>query len=183
MLNKTLLVISLFSFILLNGCTTFRVHKISIQQGNIIEQEKVNQLKPGMRKDQVQFVLGTPILKDMYHKNRWDYIYTFKPGYGPLEKKRLSVYFKEDALVNIVGDLHPQADTNQKQKIAEVLVVPLGEYQAAKNDKKWYQGWFNNLKWWEDDKPAKANKPTPGEPEPGQNDPNINFPKSEKNIK
>jgi len=181
MLNKTLIIISIISLFFISGCAKYRVHKISIQQGNIIEQEKVNQLKPGMRKDQVQFVLGTAILKDMFHKDRWDYLYTYKPGYGPQEKKRLSVYFKDDALVNIVGDFYPQSSTVEKQKIEEVVVVPVGEYQP-KQEKKWYQGWFDGLKWWKKDEIQK-NKPTPGEPEPGQGDPNINFPQSEKNIK
>lgn len=181
MLNKTLTFIFLISLLFLTGCTTYRVHKISIQQGNIIEQEKVNQLKPGMRKDQVQFLLGTPVLKDMFHKDRWDYIYTFKPGYGPLEKKRFTVFFEDDALVNIVGDLHPQVDTIEKQKMEEVVVVPVDEYQPEAK-KKWYQGWFDGLKWWKKEE-VKEDKPIPGEPEPGATDPNINFPKSEKNIK
>jgi len=181
MLNKTLLYISISSLILLNACTTYKVHKIDVQQGNIIEQEKVNELKPGMRKDQVQFILGTPILKDIFHSTRWDYIYTYKPGYGPMQKKRLSLYFDEDALVNIVGDFQPQETTIVKQKIEEVIVVPLEEYQAE-NTSKWYQGWFDKLKWWEKDKTAKT-KPIPDEPAPNQGNPNINFPQSEKNIK
>jgi len=182
MLNKTLLHISIFSLVLLNACTTYRVHKIDVQQGNIIEQEKVNQLKPGMRKDQVKFVLGTPVLQDMFHRNRWDYVYTYKPGYGPLEKKRLSLYFKDDSLSNIVGDFHPQATTATKQKIEEVVVVPLEEHQPQ-DTKKWYEGWFDGLKWWKKDKPVAKSKPIPGEPEPNQSNPNINFPTSEKNIK
>ena len=69
------------------------VYKISIPQGNIITQEMVDQLRPGMTKRQVIFVMGTPLIRDPYHQDRWDYVYNFQPGGGERGQERLSVLF------------------------------------------------------------------------------------------
>ena len=58
-----------------NPLTALSVYRMEIQQGNYISQEAVSQLKPGMTKDQVRFVLGTPLVADIFHENRWDYVY------------------------------------------------------------------------------------------------------------
>lgn len=55
-------------------------YKIDIQQGNVLTQDMVSQLRPGLTKDQVRFVLGSPVLMDMFHANRWDYVYRFQKG-------------------------------------------------------------------------------------------------------
>ena len=65
-------------------------YKIDIQQGNVLTQEMVAQLKPGMTRDQVRFVLGTPLLADVFHADRWDYIYRFRPGKGGSLRMRVS---------------------------------------------------------------------------------------------
>ncbi len=84
------------------------VHRPDIQQGNIVTQEMVDQLQPGMSRRQVRFLLGTPMLVDVFHQNRWDYVYTLTEGWGDMEKKRLSLYFEADQLVHIEGDMRPQ---------------------------------------------------------------------------
>jgi outer membrane protein assembly factor BamE len=77
----------------LTGC----VYRMDIQQGNYLEGKTVNQLKVGMTRSQVRYVLGTPMVEDVFDKNRWDYIYYFKRGYGhrPTES-RVIVYFTGD---------------------------------------------------------------------------------------
>ena len=80
------------------------VYKISIPQGNIITQEMVDQLRPGMTKRQVIFVMGTPLIRDPYHQDRWDYVYNFQPGGGERGQERLSVLFEHDQLVSLSGD-------------------------------------------------------------------------------
>ena len=80
------------------GCT---VYKIDIQQGNTLDQEQIDKIKVGMTHKQVRFVLGTPTLQDPFHPERWDYIYSFKPGNGELFKQRLTLFFQQNKLVRI----------------------------------------------------------------------------------
>lgn len=88
------------------------VYKISIPQGNIITQDMVDQLRPGMTKRQVIFVMGTPLVRDPFHQDRWDYIYSFQPGGGQRAQERVSVFFVDDQLVSFTGDFvpNPEAD-------------------------------------------------------------------------
>ena len=83
------------------------VYKLSIPQGNIITQDMVDQLRPGMSKRQVVFVMGTPLVRDPYYQDRWDYIYSFQPGGGQRGQERLSVFFIDDQLVSFEGDFVP----------------------------------------------------------------------------
>lgn len=82
------------------GCT---IHRIDVQQGNIIKPEMLDQLKPGITKRQVRFIMGSPMVEDPFHRDRWDYIYTLQPGNIRKieERKRVTVYFKDDILVEI----------------------------------------------------------------------------------
>ena len=82
-------------------------YKIDVQQGNVLTQEMVSQLKPGLSRDQVRFILGTPVLMDMFHANRWDYVYWLKKGNtGVVEKREFSVFFGADGkLVRVAGDV------------------------------------------------------------------------------
>ena len=80
---------------------------LDIQQGNIIEAERSEQLAIGMTKQQVMFVMGTPLLMDPFHKDRWDYIYTFKPGNSTVEKQRLTLYFDNSKLIRLVHEPLP----------------------------------------------------------------------------
>jgi outer membrane protein assembly factor BamE len=88
------------------------VYKIDIEQGNIVTQEMVDQLRPGMTKRQVTFVMGTPLVRDPFHQDRWDYIYSYQPGGGERGQERLSVLFENDELVSITGDFRPEADAS-----------------------------------------------------------------------
>lgn len=93
------------------------VHKIDVQQGNLITQEMVDRLKPGMSRSQVRYIMGSPIVTDTFDQNRWDYFYSLKPGYGELEQQRLTLYFEDDKLVQMGGDFRPQPQ--QPQTAAE----------------------------------------------------------------
>jgi outer membrane protein assembly factor BamE len=80
-------------------------YRIDIRQGNYITQEMVAQLKPGMSRDQVRFILGTPLVADIFHADRWDYIYSFKPGRGECSMRRFAVFFADNKLVRVAGDV------------------------------------------------------------------------------
>ena len=88
------------------------VYKISIPQGNIITQEMVDQLRPGMSKRQVIFVMGTPLVRDPYHQDRWDYVYNFQPGGGIRGQERITVFFVDDQLTRFTGDFVPSAEAD-----------------------------------------------------------------------
>lgn len=90
------------------------VYKISIPQGNIITQEMVDQLRPGMTKRQVIFVMGTPLVRDPFHQDRWDYIYSFQPGGGIRGQERVTVHFVDDQLVSFTGDFVPSTATDSQ---------------------------------------------------------------------
>jgi outer membrane protein assembly factor BamE len=96
----------------LAGCGPI-VYRIEVQQGNFVDQETVSQLKRGMTKDQVRFVLGTPLVTDIFHADRWDYVYTRKPERttSVAEQRRLTLYFdKEGLLDRVEGDVVPVGD-------------------------------------------------------------------------
>lgn len=84
------------------------VYRLNIDQGNIITQDMVNQLKPGMTRDQVKFVMGSPLIVDAFHENRWDYVYTLRDGKGKTTRQNLTVLFANDTLSGLSGDFFPQ---------------------------------------------------------------------------
>src|SRR5688500_13201568 len=84
-------------------------HKIEIQQGNYVTQDMVDKLKPGMSRSQVRFALGTPLIADPFHADRWDYVYVYERTGNLIAKRRLVVVFKDDAQVRIEGDVVPRA--------------------------------------------------------------------------
>jgi outer membrane protein assembly factor BamE len=82
---------------------------MEVQQGNYIPQEAALQLKPGMTKDQVRFLLGTPLLNDVFHQDRWDYVFRRQRANATeIEEQRLTLLFKDDRLVQMIGDAAPE---------------------------------------------------------------------------
>ncbi len=80
---------------------TYSLYRIDIQQGNAIDPAQLTRLKTGMTKDQVRYLLGNPLAENVFHKNRWHYIYYLIPGKGETKKYRLVLYFDQDRLINI----------------------------------------------------------------------------------
>lgn len=93
------------------------VYKIAIPQGNIITQEMIDQLRPGMTKRQVIFVMGTPLVRDPFHQDRWDYVYNFQPGGGVRGQERVTVFFENDALINFTGDFVPTSEVDAQASV------------------------------------------------------------------
>ncbi len=78
------------------------VYRINIQQGNYLDQAAVNQVKAGMTRSQVRYLLGTPLVADLFDKDRWDYIYYLKKGYSRhIDSRRVTVYFTGDKVVKL----------------------------------------------------------------------------------
>ena len=105
-MHSRLAVIALCATLPLGACNLLTVHKLDIQQGNVVTQEMVDKLKPGMTRAQVRFVLGTPLVTDTFHRDRWDYFYSFKVGAeGVAETRRLTLTFRDDVLHSVQGDV------------------------------------------------------------------------------
>src|SRR6185436_6463200 len=82
-------------------------YKIEVQQGNFISQEMVSQLKEGMSKDQVRQIMGTPLLIDLFHNERWDYVYSRATSDGRREGRKLAVFFEDGKLARMTGEAAP----------------------------------------------------------------------------
>jgi len=83
-------------------------YRIEIQQGNYVSQDAIAQVKSGMSKEQVRAILGTPLLNDIFHANRWDYVFTRSAANSTrVETRRATLLFKEDMLMTINADLMP----------------------------------------------------------------------------
>ncbi len=134
----------------LSSCTTIATHfpgvyAIDIQQGNIINQEMVNQLRPNMTKRQVLYVMGTPMLVDVFQKQRWDYIYSNQPGSDDRVQKRVTLFFNGDELAGIQGDFRPSSKPAVLTSKEQTVDVP-----PIDRDKTIFEiisGWFD----WSDD--------------------------------
>lgn len=92
-----ILIISLFFSQIILGCA----YKPDVQQGNTLDDKQLALLKVGMTRQQVVFLMGTALLQDPFHKDRWDYIYTFAKGHEKAHRRLLTLYFKGDTLAKI----------------------------------------------------------------------------------
>ena len=90
-------------------------YTIEIQQGNFVSQEMVSQLKAGMSKEQVRITLGTPLLTDLFHADRWDYVYWRKAPDGRHETRKVVVHFADGKLTRVEGDVVPAKAQPEKE--------------------------------------------------------------------
>ncbi|OOZ36235.1 outer membrane protein assembly factor BamE [Solemya velesiana gill symbiont] len=107
------------------------VYRVDVQQGNVVNQEMINKLQPGMSKSQVRYLMGTPMLIDTFHQNRWDYIYSMQEGKEERVQKRVALHFEQDRLVSIEGDLRPQPEPDPVQ-VDEENVITVPDYTPQK---------------------------------------------------
>ena len=115
---------------------------MDVQQGNVVNSKMMAQLRPGMTKSQVRFILGTPLIQDSFHKDRWDYFYQMRKGGAVVEQRRVILDFENDVLKGVRGDVIPATpDTEAKDK--DATVAPKAEEKKGLADK---------LKFWESDK-------------------------------
>lgn len=112
-INKTFVLAVLLLFVALgsSGC----VYRLTVQQGNLVDQAKVDQIEVGMTRNQVRFLLGTPLVDDAFNRNRWDYLYYVQPGRKPaVERHWITVYFDDNVVTDlkrgIVDDAESQID-------------------------------------------------------------------------
>ncbi|RUO59408.1 outer membrane protein assembly factor BamE [Pseudidiomarina insulisalsae] len=101
---KKLLLASLV--IALSGCTVFDglVHRIDVPQGNYLEQRDVDQLRVGMSKEQVNYVLGAPVAENVFTDDTWFYVFNMDSGRGNDYRRTVTLTFVDDRLVSYAGD-------------------------------------------------------------------------------
>jgi outer membrane protein assembly factor BamE len=85
-------------------------YKVEIQQGNYVTQDMVAKLKPGMTRSQVRFILGTPLVADPFHADRWDYVYQLQKRGELKESRHITIVFDQDKLARIEGDVVPSGE-------------------------------------------------------------------------
>lgn len=129
------------------GCSSFNdipdvasmlsPYRIDVRQGNYLNQDMVGKLRAGQSREQVRFILGSPLIEDAFHADRWDYVYRFKPGRGEITERHFSVFFDGDKLVRVSGDVVPDspdavaADEQAAAKRAKVIEIGGVKGQAA----------------------------------------------------
>ena len=110
----------------------FSPYRPDIQQGNFVSQEMLNQLKVGQTREQVRFLLGTPMLMDMFHADRWDYPFYLARGNGELTTSRVTVYFKDDVVERFDGGNLP----TEREYIARIAGPARNVVKEAKKAEK-----------------------------------------------
>ena len=156
----------LFFIFILNGCATPDlnapiVYKMEIQQGNEIDSEMLLKLKPGMTKSQVKFILGTPLIADSFHKDRWDYLYVIntydstKNKLGFTERRHVVLNFEKELLKTITGEVIPSKgdlDVNKKEKLKEYVITKEMNNEIQSEE----DSWMDKMKFWESDEADQA---------------------------
>lgn len=90
---------------IVSGCSTY--YRVTINQGNVIEEERLEQVQNGMTPVQVEYLLGTPLVRSAIAPNRWDYVLHIQRGSEKLRERRVTVYF-EEGVVARVEDTSPR---------------------------------------------------------------------------
>jgi len=113
-------------------------YRIDVRQGNFVTQEMVAQLKPGLTREQVRFILGSPLVADMFHVDRWDYVYRFQPGKGEAQQRRLVVFFQDNKLTRVAGNVVAEDDTkaDAPKPAAQVIDIPAPAAAGAATPEK-----------------------------------------------
>ncbi len=119
------------------------VHKIDIQQGNLVTQAMVDDLAFGMTPRQVRYQLGSPLIADSFHPGRWDYFYSYAVDGKSIERRRLTLYFQDDKLQRIVGGLQPRKDrvASRASAVQEVSVTVPNELE----DRGWLREFWESI--------------------------------------
>ncbi len=135
-----------------SGCgaklPSMKPFKMEVQQGNVVTSKMLLQLRPGMTRSQVRYIMGTPLVVDSFRDNRWDYFYELRKQGAVVEKRRVILDFDKDSLVTVRGDVIPSAENPEIKTIAETPKQKVAEAQD--------QSWSDKLKFWKSDEAAGA---------------------------
>jgi len=174
-------VLSLLSASCTSALPSFKPYKMDIQQGNVVTSKMMLQLRPGMSKSQVRFIMGTPLIQDSFHVNRWDYFYQMRKGGKIVEQRRVILDFKDEALLRVRGDVIP-AGTGDGIAEPSTGTEPVSQPEDKKS-------LMDKLKFWKKDEKETA-KPqsaptelvTPAAKKPAVKEPAAKEPEATKEV-
>ena len=137
-------------------------YKLDIQQGNVVTSKMLLQLRPGMTKSQVRYIMGTPLIQDSFHGNRWDYVYQMREQGKVVEQRRVILDFENELLAKVRGDVTPS--TGDKAA-AEAGTTNTGTRAINPSAKPAEKGMLDKLKFWKKDEvKPETTKPTDTSP-------------------
>ncbi len=147
--------------VLCTSCSSLpslKPYHLNVQQGNVVTSKMMLQLKPGMSKSQVRYVMGTPLLQDSFHQDRWDYLYQMNKGSEVVERRRVILEFKNDGLISVRGDVIPAGSPGAEN----APIASIKDLKTAKSDKALLnedpkKSWTERFKFWSDDDKKSAN--------------------------
>lgn len=161
-MRKALLLAAIF----LSACSNYsanlpsiKPYKMDIQQGNVVTPKMMMQLRPGMTKQQVRFIMGTPLIADSFHANRWDYFYRMQKDGKVVEQRRVILDFEDDKLKGVRGDVVPAGGTDAATADRPGSKAPVTLKSTSDAPKKEEKGMLDKLKFWKSDEPEKPAKP------------------------
>lgn len=131
---------------------SFKPYRMDIQQGNVVTSKMMLQLRPGMTKSQVRYIMGTPLIQDSFHRDRWDYFYQMRKGGKIIEQRRVIMEFENDALKRVRGDVVPAAPGETAVEAPPAAPIKVEPKAPEK------KGMLDTLMFWkkdEADKPAQ----------------------------
>ena len=115
----------------------FELYKIEVVQGNVVTREAAEQLRAGLTRDQVRGLLGTPLLTDIFHADRWDYVFTIKRQGTEPQQRRLTVFFEGDRVARYEGGDLPSEqefvdsiDVRRRNRVVPKLELSENELRA-----------------------------------------------------
>jgi outer membrane protein assembly factor BamE len=129
---------------------TVKPYKLDVQQGNVVTSKMLLQLHPGMTKSQVRFIMGTALIQDSFHGNRWDYVYQLREAGKVIEQRRVILDFDNELLKTVRGDVIPSGSdkASAAEDIGTRVINPSGKSEA--------KSWISRLKFWQKDEAELA---------------------------
>lgn len=154
-MRHLILLLALLSASCSSTLPSFKTYKLDVQQGNVISAKMMLQLKPGMSKSQVRYVLGTPLLQDSFHPDRWDYLYEMNRGGKVIERRRVVLEFGEQGLKMVRGDIipagQPGAENAPVASVEDVVTATSNKTLLNEDPQK---SWWDRVKFWGEDDPV-----------------------------
>ena len=141
----TIILLALMCAACSSALPSLKPYRMDIQQGNVVTSKMMLQLRPGMTKSQVRFIMGTPLIQDTFHSNRWDYFYEMRKGGKIIERRRVILEFENDALKRVRGDVIPAGTGEPTTGPDETTEQPKPKKKAKE------KGLLDRLKFWKDD--------------------------------
>src|SRR3546814_492065 len=129
----TIILIALLCAACSSALPSLKPYRMDIQQGNVVTSKMMLQLRPGMTKSQVRFIMGTPLIQDSFHANRWDYFYQMRKGGKIIEQRRVILEFENEALKRVRGDV---ITAGTGEAVADPAPVTESPKSVKKKEKK-----------------------------------------------